>query len=682
MGARETELKRTGFILLLSDRGAGPIFIESGMLSLVKNLFFLGLLLLLAVEGRAAPYQVTEGGDWDGQYIGAHVEYRVLSKAPENVSQIRDLLENGPTQLSQERVLNFGMIRDSIIGRFTIESDRERELVFHIDYLFLSNFALYTQTAHGWSEKQVGLKAPYSQRDLKTRSFTFLVPLKPGRNEFHFSASGNTSVQIPIRIWSPINFYRHESSIRSFVDVLLGGLFIILVYNLFIYISLREPIFLVYTWFIAAHLFYQIFALGLLPELSSEWFGVNLTVDYMGSICVSVVVLATMIFIPQFLDIPRDSSLTRWIRGTGWACVPTIILSPFLTYLATYACILIATAAIFVCIYAGFVELKKNNAKTYVKIYMVAWIIYMLGASSQIANFMDLLPLNLFTKYSQVTFLSLKICLLSLAQANKLKDFKTRMHAEQKAKAHSYDQLTKVFYPHQLAMIKSGYQLEQTMPTHAGEACVISFDIISSSTIQHENAKDFFHRVFRRCNEIMMEGYDGRELRAGAYRIKELGDGFLCSVGYPFHSTHTSVAQGAYELALKFHQAFQEEVRHFNYSEPIHCGIGIAMDGIAGFYPETGAREYDLYGRAIILATRYEGMRKVLLKNGPAQSILTLQERVHHHLDPAAQDDFDIFDLKAHREIVRDDPEAQRVYYAILSTMDPMEPARTEGLSA
>jgi hypothetical protein len=649
------------------------------MVSILKNSLFLGL-LLLAVGARASSFQIKEGGDWDGQYIGSHVEYRVLPQTPTDISQIIEIMKDGPVLLSKDPVLNFGMTRDSIIGRFSIESDRDRELVVQIDYLFLSNFVLYTQTDGGWSEKRVGLKAPYSERYFKTRSYTFRLPLKQGSNEFYFSGFGNTSVQIPIRIWSPINFHRHESTVRSFVDVLLGGLFIILVYNLFIYLSLREPIFWVYTWFIAAHLFYQIFALGLLPELGYEWFGINITVDYMGSICVSVVVLATMIFIPQFLDMPRNSTLAKWVRGIGWACVPTIIVSPFLAYVATFACILIATAAIFVCLYAGIVELRKNNAKTYVKIYMVAWIIYMFGASSQIANFMDLLPLNLFTKYSQVTFLSLKICLLSLAQANKLKDFKTRMHAEQKAKAHSYDQLTKVFYPHQLAMIKSGYQLEETMPTHPGEACVISFDIISSSTIQHENAKDFFHRVFRRCNEIMMEGYDGRELRAGAYRIKELGDGFLCSVGYPFLSTHDSMAQGAYELALKFHEAFQEEVRNFNYSEPIHCGIGIAMDNIAGFYPETGAREYDLYGRAIILATRYEGMRKVLLKNAPPQSILTLQERVHRYLTSSSQSDFEVFDLKAQQEVVRDDHEAQRVYFKILSQDSSMEHPRSEAI--
>ncbi|HYX35204.1 MAG TPA: 7TM diverse intracellular signaling domain-containing protein [Oligoflexus sp.] len=639
------------------------------MTHFLNHIRWLSFLLLLAgAKGLASEFVIDDSRPWDGGYLGTHIEFKLVQGEPELEAIIQEL-NDGPLQVSQDRTLNFGMIRDTVLGRFTINSDRDREVVFHVDYFFLSKLVLYSQTASGWSKKSVGLKAPYSERELKTRSNSFLVPLKRGANQFYFRGAGNTSVQIPIRVWSMINFYRHETAVRSYVDVILGGLFLILIYNLFIYISLNETVFLSYSLFIATHLFYQIFALGLLPGLCHEIFNFDLMIDFMGSICVSVVVLATMLFIPQFLDIPRTSFLFKWVKVTGWLCVPTILTAPFLTYISTFACILIATVAIVLCVHAGIARIRKGDTQLYVKIYCFAWCFYMLGASSQIANFMNLLPLNLVTQYSQVTFLILKICLLSLAQANKLKGFKATIHAEQKAKAHSYDQLMKVFYPHQLSMIKSGYQLEQTMPTHAGEACVISFDIMSSSRIQHEKAKDFFRSVFRRCNEIMMEGYDGLELRAGAYRIKELGDGFLCSVGYPFRSPHGSIAQGAYELALKFHDVFQQEARHFQLLEPVHCGIGIAMDSIAGFYPETGAREYDLYGRAIVLATRYEGMRKVLLKNAVPESILILQDQVHKNLDSILQGDFNVFDLQAHNEVVRDDPKARQVYYQMLTSM-------------
>jgi class 3 adenylate cyclase len=227
---------------------------------------------------------------------------------------------------------------------------------------------------------------------------------------------------------------------------------------------------------------------------------------------------------------------------------------------------------------------------------------------------------------------------------------------------HAFKQLEKVFYPHQIQMIRRSRELEQTMPTVAGEACVICFDVIASSQIQHAHAKRFLRQVFARCNAIMMEGYNGIDMAARGYRIKEMGDGFLCSVGYPFRSSGESIAKDALELALRFHEVFREEVQKLEYHRPILCGLGIAHDGISGFYPDSGAKEYDLYGRAIVLATRYEAMRKDLFSN-PSGSILILQERVWSSLKADDRLDFIEVDLETHGLSVRDDSQATRLFY-------------------
>jgi class 3 adenylate cyclase len=231
---------------------------------------------------------------------------------------------------------------------------------------------------------------------------------------------------------------------------------------------------------------------------------------------------------------------------------------------------------------------------------------------------------------------------------------------------HAFKQLEKVFYPHQIQMIRRAKELEQTMPTVAGEACVISFDVIASSQIQHAHVKTFLRNIFARCNAVMMEGYNGIDMAARGYRIKEMGDGFLCSVGYPFQSSNGSIAKDALDLALCFHEIFRDEVRQLEYNRPILCGLGIAHDAISGFYPESGAKEYDLYGRAIVLATRYESMRKSLLSRNPVSSILVLQERVWSSLKADDRRDFVEVNLEEHGLSVRDDPLATRLFYRCL----------------
>jgi class 3 adenylate cyclase len=201
------------------------------------------------------------------------------------------------------------------------------------------------------------------------------------------------------------------------------------------------------------------------------------------------------------------------------------------------------------------------------------------------------------------------------------------------------------------------------MPTVAGEACVICFDVIASSQIQHSHVKKFLRNVFAQCNAIMMEGYNGIDMAARGYRIKEMGDGFLCSVGYPFRSSSESIAKDALDLALGFHDVFMKEVQQLGYDRPIHCGLGIAYDGISGFYPESGAKEYDLYGRSIVLATRYEAMRKFLFAPNPGSSVLIIQERVWSSLKSEDRQDFIKVELEEHSISVRDDPLAVRLFY-------------------
>jgi class 3 adenylate cyclase len=242
-----------------------------------------------------------------------------------------------------------------------------------------------------------------------------------------------------------------------------------------------------------------------------------------------------------------------------------------------------------------------------------------------------------------------------------------------KAIRHAFKQLEKVFYPHQIQMIRRARELEQTMPTAVGEACVICFDIIGSSQIQHENLKKFLRNIFARCNTIMMEGYNGIDMAARGYRIKEMGDGFLCSVGYPFRSHGNSLAHDAVELALAFHAVFQDEVRQLEYDKPIHCGLGIALDAIAGFYPESGAKEYDLHGRSIVLATRYEAMRKSLFPQKQASSVLILQERVWSSLKTEERSHYIKVDLRSRGLIVRDDPDASFLCYRLLDTENQAE---------
>lgn len=239
---------------------------------------------------------------------------------------------------------------------------------------------------------------------------------------------------------------------------------------------------------------------------------------------------------------------------------------------------------------------------------------------------------------------------------------------EEAKRKHSYRQLGKVFYPHQLLMMEGGRNLEDTMPTGPGKGCVLCFDIIGSSSVKHINKNQVIKKFFTHCYEVMMENYSPTTLSANAYRLKEMGDGFLCSVGYPFKVPDGSnEAAFATRLALRFIAIFEEHIKAMDYPLPIHCAIGIAGGDLEGFYPESGTREYDLYGRAVVLATRYEGMRKHLFQGRADASMLIIQEEIYLSLPTELRKRFQEFDLTRHNLKVRDDPSARVLYYAMVA---------------
>lgn len=222
---------------------------------------------------------------------------------------------------------------------------------------------------------------------------------------------------------------------------------------------------------------------------------------------------------------------------------------------------------------------------------------------------------------------------------------------------HLYNQLSKLVYPHQLERIKTGDELEDTMPLKEGKAIVNVFDVQRSSEIRHERTQEFFMGVFQAFLDICMEGYEHSPLRSRAFRLKETGDGFISSVGYPFLPIDArSLADSAVSTALSMFAAFNREVEKFNYSRPIKGAMGLAYNSVQGTFQSGGIRSYDLFGDALIQAAKYEELRKqahvwdLFAEHARERgleyfNVLIVQEVVYNSLSPAYRDLFTEMDL-------------------------------------
>lgn len=243
---------------------------------------------------------------------------------------------------------------------------------------------------------------------------------------------------------------------------------------------------------------------------------------------------------------------------------------------------------------------------------------------------------------------------------------------------HLYKQLSKLVYPHQLARIKAGDQLEETMPVAPAQAIVNVFDVQGSSNIKHEKTQAFFLEIFRAFSQICMMGYEHNPLKSRAFRLKETGDGFISAIGYPFLTDRVdALADHAVETALLMFRAFNSEVDRFAYSHPIKAAMGLAYNSVQGTFQSSGIRAYDLFGDALIQAYRYEELRKIpvisnLIREHARSlgfkhyNVLIVQEVIYNSLCERYKQLFRAIDLKEIEYHIPQDPDAQFVFFHVL----------------
>ncbi len=276
--------------------------------------------------------------------------------------------------------------------------------------------------------------------------------------------------------------------------------------------------------------------------------------------------------------------------------------------------------------------------------------------------FAPLFPLSLLACI-QPLGIDLEMILLSMSVGYKIR----RQHlALKRRRDHAYEELKKIVFPHQVQDVWNGRALESTMPVGSSEAYTIVFDVIGSSKMSIADPRAFMSGVFTACSELMMERYDGEKLVANAYRVKEMGDGFLCTVGFPFASPEPNAADHALRLSYRFMQTYAEHAARTGSPHPLYCAVGIAHGPIEAFYPDNGTKVYDMYGRSIILANRYESMRDYLFPHLKTKNnIVILQAKVWESLSPELQREFTHFSLDAVAFRVKDDEAATHFYYRL-----------------
>ncbi|HYX36700.1 MAG TPA: 7TM diverse intracellular signaling domain-containing protein [Oligoflexus sp.] len=498
--------------------------------------------------------------------------------------------------------------------------------------------------------------------DDKLRRTIKLYSLPPGRWQVYLEIAPD-EFSMPIvnlDLKSTQGLWRYSPE-RHFLTASYGICLALIAYNFVLALTLRHRAHVIYIAYTIALLLYyegryQVLAEQFgIPEIP-KWalVSINASSSYL-----------FLTFLYHMADVKKSLPAWKWPLFIMFAFWPAMVVYSFIDITATQIMLLrLLTLSVPLTTAIGIHAVIKKVPGA--RLLVISSILPGLGTLIHFnaSFFGQWLPMP-FVICAQLLALDIEMILLSMTIG-----FKINREQEwlRKKMYHAYTELKAVVYPHQLAQIWEGMPLGKTMPVGEQNAFMIVFDVVASSKMKMADPRAFLSGVFHECSNLMMQNYQPEPLIANGYRVKEMGDGFLCSVGFPFGCPIENAADHSVNLAHQFLEIFQRHVAAVGSEHSIHCSIGIAYGPVEAFYPESGAQVYDLFGRGIILAHRYESMRDILFRwLKQRDDIIILHQPVFERLSDALRRDFVEVDLSLSDFKVRDDEQAQRLYYQLAS---------------
>ncbi|NMH68259.1 GGDEF domain-containing protein [Bacillus sp. RO3] len=317
-------------------------------------------------------------------------------------------------------------------------SQHQRDLLLEIKKPHLSSVTLYKQReGQLQKEETIGYRYPFNLRDYKHRNLVFTLQLRGDESGTYFLKMETDSFfQAPVSLWDPIAFSESNYMNQSILGVFYGIMLAMIIYNTFLFFSLREKSYFYYILFISGFTMLQAIWDGLAFQFvwgDFPWWALRSNVFF-----ILWSSLFALQFTRHFLQLKEHAPvLNKIVTYFTLVCALCLTFSLFMPVgIMTMVSTVIATVfLIFLIVIALKVRLRTREAK----FFLSAWALLFVGVILNLLAAYKLIPLTNLTLFAPKIGGVVEVLVLSLGLADKIK----RMRKE---KAHE----TKKYYVHTL----------------------------------------------------------------------------------------------------------------------------------------------------------------------------------------------------------------------------------------
>ncbi|RLT88427.1 MAG: diguanylate cyclase [Ketobacter sp. GenoA1] len=350
------------------------------------------------------------------------------------ISDLKQLPET-EWQHNNRQAFNHGYNNSTWWLRITIQNQETIELqrLLEISYPVLDYISVFIYGDNHQRTLELGDKLPFNERPTDHRNF--VIPLQWQSNEeltLYFAVRSSSSIQVPLTLWQEQAFFNHDRTQTLLHGIYYGIMFVMVMYNLFVYLAVGERNYLYYVLFVCSMPLF----LASLSGFAFQYLWPNYTRwnDQAILVTLSCSVMFGSLFTHNFL---RAYELRGAIRYAGYSFAVISLLVIIMALTLPYSIVirvLIPFAGVVCCYGFGLGVFRWYSGGLSAKYYTIAWSSLLSGGIILALSKFNLLPKNLFTDYATQIGSALEVTLLSFALAERInQERKMRFEAQQDA---------------------------------------------------------------------------------------------------------------------------------------------------------------------------------------------------------------------------------------------------------
>lgn len=347
---------------------------------------------------------------------------------PENQQKFVKTNKISPTFTNTNSVIWFRVKIEnkSDINQWVLENARAFTDSLSMFILNDSNQVIHT--------RHTGLMVAFSQRDFKTNHHLFSTQIPQNATYcYYFRIKSNKSIQFPLTIATYEKSFEDVAIKRIAQGLFFGFAMLIILYNLFLYFSIREKVFILYVT-------YSLFALmqhATQQGFVHEYFTANIpAINYYATMVFLLAPIAYASFCIEILNLKQYPKL-KLVQYTfiGIAILLIVlVITDFISFVGLSKLLRVIIFSQVIITFFIAIWLVYQGYKP-AKVFLLAASGFIAGVLISIFKELDLIPYNTFTNYASQMGSAWEMLMLSFAVGSKINQFRNDKKLAE-AKAH------------------------------------------------------------------------------------------------------------------------------------------------------------------------------------------------------------------------------------------------------